>query len=484
MRCPHCDNEIRQQREYCPKCGQRIEFRYEDIASKAGADVLSRRQRDWIRNLRAAIIFLGIAIVVMLGLNGLWDRPLVYSGADTPAIDPPRVRAGKDDRILGAPQPLRAIPPLPVSTPRAFGYRRMPTRKELLVANKGSEMALEAIRKGLRYLRGKQAKDGGFPVTTAGLRIRKERDESKAFKWARIGLTGLAALAFLGEGEYWEPDEQGHRPKHAMAVKRALSFLMKSQDPVNGRFGPADGNFMYNHGLATLAVSEAAGLSGDPILRAAAQRGVDLIERIQGNRGGWGYRDVIGARQDTSVSAWQMQALLAAREAGLKVNEEGLQRALKFYQDATDSRTGIVAYDFKDNLRRPGLFGVALMLRLQMGESVESREIKLLVRNVMERMPKAEKGWGKGWREGKDEAVDSARRRAFDPYRWYFSTYGLFFYGTEPFQEWNRKMTDALVLIQDSDGAWRANDIWSVKVGTVYSTSMSVLALQACYRIH
>jgi hypothetical protein len=41
----------------------------------------------------------------------------------------------------------------------------------------------------------------------------------------------------------------------------------------------------------------------------------------------------------------------------------------------------------------------------------------------------------------------------------------------------------SLIQLQDLDGAWRGSDKWSVKAGAVYSTSLSILALQVYSRI-
>ena len=64
---------------------------------------------------------------------------------------------------------------------------------------------------------------------------------------------------------------------------------------------------MYSHGLATIALSEAYGLSGDKVVGAAAQKAVDFILMAQNkNDGGWRYNP--GDPGHTSVVGWQLMA--------------------------------------------------------------------------------------------------------------------------------------------------------------------------------
>ena len=65
---------------------------------------------------------------------------------------------------------------------------------------------------------------------------------------------------------------------------------------------------MYSHGLATIALCEAYGLSGDKQAGVAAQRAVNFILTAQNpNDGGWRYNPKDPG--DTSVVGWQLMAL-------------------------------------------------------------------------------------------------------------------------------------------------------------------------------
>src|SRR6185369_9274002 len=99
---------------------------------------------------------------------------------------------------------------------------------------------------------------------------------------------------FLGAGQTHKgTGEKGSA--YAKNVERALTFLMGKQSR-EGDFGGG----MYSHGLATIAMCEAYGLTSDPRLKSSAQRAVNFIAAAQNGKGGWDYSPK-GAGNDTSV---------------------------------------------------------------------------------------------------------------------------------------------------------------------------------------
>ena len=72
---------------------------------------------------------------------------------------------------------------------------------------------------------------------------------------------------------------------------------------------------MYSHGLATIALCEAYGLTGDKQVGVAAQKAVNFIVKAQNAAdGGWRYYP--GDAGDTSVFGWQLMALKARKWPG------------------------------------------------------------------------------------------------------------------------------------------------------------------------
>lgn len=492
MQCPNCGQEIGIKREFCTACGKRIVVGFDQIAASVHVDAAARRGGNLERFLAWGLVGLIAIGTVIHGLNYLYDRPLSFDGADLPAIEPPPLQTQAVPELKAEYRNIFYLNLPPGQPPKVFASRFDPIKSELRSSNGGNESVAQAVDKGLGYLAGRQAADGGWQVSNQNSRISKDRDKSSDYQWARTGLSALAILAILGDGHTWLDVEKKRMTRLGAAADKGIRFLLQNQDRQNGRFGPAEGNFMYNHGLATLAMVEAAGISGDAYLRESAQMGIKLIENTQTpNIGGWKYKDEISGNPDTSVTAWQVQALLSAREIGLEVDPQKLALSLEFFKKVTEP-TGMVRYDLKDRAAYSPP-GVALMLRRWLGEK-DTSPLRALTRKTLENVPRAEEGWGKGW-SGTAKTIDQDRRaRTFDPYAWYFGTYGTFFQGGEDWRQWHlgpSKQTEgvrlgllpALLYLQDSDGAWRASDNWTSMVGEVYSTSLCIMALQAYYRI-
>ena len=101
-------------------------------------------------------------------------------------------------------------------------------------------------------------------------------------------------------------------------IQRGLFWLIKRQTP-EGNLAVGAEQPMYAHGLATIALCEAYGMSKDPHIGNAAPGGRGL------HRAGAEPRDrrlALSSQEsgDTSVFGWQVMALKSAQMAGLAVN--------------------------------------------------------------------------------------------------------------------------------------------------------------------
>ena len=90
--------------------------------------------------------------------------------------------------------------------------------------------------------------------------------------------TGLALLPLLGAG--YIHTVKSH---HQEAVRRGLEALVEHQQPDGDLFiGPPGMAYMYSHAIATMAMCEAYGLSGDPHLKKPAQRARRFHHQLTG----------------------------------------------------------------------------------------------------------------------------------------------------------------------------------------------------------
>ena len=499
MKCQFCAAEMLLRQEHCPRCGKKAVVDFDNLAESVHDDAAVRRGQTIEAYLKWVILAILMLGAVLYGINDLYDKPLVYDGSGLPALP---ISTAIEANIPSIQKPYvdpRLSPPLPVATVTAFTYRKNPIRDQLRSANKGDHVPEKskgiqtAIEDGLKFLTKEQDGNGSWAPRVPGLEW-DQWNTKQYFTWGAVGVTSLGLMAFLGEGEM--PDAAKKDDPHGFAMLKAIRFIIQQQDQTTGRFGPGDGegvNFMYNHGMATLAIAEAAGLSGDPYLREAAQKGIDYIVSTQTKAGGWNYKGKVEGNNDTSVSAWQVQALLAGRETGLKVPEETLTKALEMYRAATQHEGYVKYWLEKDDIADKGkiaLCGTALMMRQLLGEDRRTADLHKLADTLRLNIPETHKAWGGAWRPNGGNNDDAARAK-YDPYLIYFATYGMYFLGGKDWDTWHEGTTKgaiegfkkAVLEMQATDGSWRCNDVNSYAGGTFYSTALSILALQVYYRI-
>jgi hypothetical protein len=173
----------------------------------------------------------------------------------------------------------------------------------------------EAVLNGaLRYLASQQQTNGSW--SSQG----KKGDHP-------VAMTGYVLLAFMGAGNLPEEGD------YARQVSAGMQFLLDSLQP-DGTFRGVDGSkYMYNHGIATLALAEMYGQTKSPAMRPKLERAIKLIITTQSekgdNRGGWRYRPVPGDA-DISVTVMQVVALRAAKNAGLDVPQQTVDDAVDY----------------------------------------------------------------------------------------------------------------------------------------------------------
>jgi hypothetical protein len=188
----------------------------------------------------------------------------------------------------------------------------------------------DAVTRGLAFLAARRNRDGSFGTNGYA---------------GNVAVTSLGALAFMAAGN------QPNRGPYGRIVTDALRFVL-AQESRSGRPGflhnPNDSSHgpMYGHGFGTLFLAEVSGQVYDPALRQEVDvklhRAVDLILRSQNPEGGWRY-DPEPREADISVTICQIMALRAARNAGVAVPKEKVDRCVKYVMDCQD-RSGSFRY--------------------------------------------------------------------------------------------------------------------------------------------
>jgi hypothetical protein len=301
----------------------------------------------------------------------------------------------------------------------------------------------EMYDKGLGYLATTQREDGGWP---------NSMQEGP-------GTVGMGLMVFLASGE--DPNFG----LYSVHVRRALRNIISGQDPDTGYLGQS----MYHHGFGMLALAEAYGTVDDRTLwppdrkqrsiGAALELAVRAAVTSQKNnsQGAWRYSpDSTDA--DTSVSGAVLVGLLAARNAGIEVPDEAIDKAISFYRQMT-SPSGQVAY--------AGLGGF--------DESLARVSIATLVYSVGRRKDlsefKATLGYLKDRVEGSPD-----QGRGYEDYTRYYEAQALFQGDVESWEKWNKLLVRKLKQSQQKDGSIEG------QFGQSTSTAFSLLALAVNFR--
>ena len=186
-------------------------------------------------------------------------------------------------------------------------------RQTLLEAGGGTAESEAAVQRALQWLAEHQAYDGSWSFQHDKHPKCHGQCGDNGYTIGHIAATGLALLPFLGAGQ------TQHDGPHKRNVELGLKYLVrtiKHQGKLGSLWDPH--GTMYGHGLASIALCEAYGMTHDQWLRAPTQSVVNFICEAQDpNGGGWRYHPQTPG--DTSVVGWQLMALKSAQMAYLDV---------------------------------------------------------------------------------------------------------------------------------------------------------------------
>lgn len=295
--------------------------------------------------------------------------------------------------------------------------------------------------------------------------LKKHQAEDGSWGPNRIAMTGLALLAYLGHG-----DTSGSR-EFGVTVRRAIDFLAGHQQP-DGRFatgGSLSQPSVYEHAIATYAISEAYGMTRRPDLKEKMERAAALIVAGQQAGGLWDYEYKKGERWDTSVAGWQVQALKAAsiNRAEVEGLSGAIARASAGLQAAQARDTGRFGYA-QTGQGNIGMTGIgALCLQLAGDAPPERVRAGLLVLREVD--------------------CDWQRPERWPLYTWYYVTQALYHDQGPAWNAWGRKLLRAYAKYQNEDGSWTSppgsgGENEETRHGPVYATTLATLALEAPYR--
>jgi len=287
------------------------------------------------------------------------------------------------------------------------------------------------------------------------------QEENGAWKGGQVGAgtTGMGVMVFLASGE--DPNFG----LYSNAIRRGLRSMIQAQDGSTGYFG----NSMYHHGFATLALAEAYGAVDDRNLWNAGDRGkrslgaaLELAVRAavtsqkKNSMGAWRYSPD-SSDADTSVSGAVLVGLLAARNAGIEVPDEVIDKAIRYFTSMT-ADSGQVAYagglgGFDESFARISIATLCYCI----ARRKDLKQFKATLAYLTKRL-------------------ELSTNDHYLEYTRYYQAQALFQGDVAAWEKWNRLLVRQLKTTQAADGSFRG------QFGPAIGTAMSLLALALNFR--
>jgi hypothetical protein len=348
-----------------------------------------------------------------------------------------------------------ALPEDQVAPANPYLQRNSPDRLAIVERMGGSEETERAVANALRWLAEHQSDDGrwdgdGFDARcgTCGGTTDVAVDNA---------LTGLALLTFYGAGHTHQDDGP-----YREVTRRGLTWLLAQQKPDGDLRGQET---MYSHGIATIALSEAFGMTQDSALPAPVARAVNFIERAR-NRDSGGWRYDPGQAGDTSVLGWQVMALKSAAMNGIAVPTGAFRAASEWMDQVSEpARPGLYSYQ-PGKPPTPSMTAEGMYVQQLLGVPREDPRMAASAEYVSGHPP----DWS----------------TSPNTYYWYYATLALFHHRGPHWDSWNAALTGELLQNQRKDGrasgSWDPVGEWANIGGRIYQTALCTLMLEVYYR--
>ncbi len=414
--------------------------------------------------------------------DAIGGRPVHVVSAEIPGADvigpgralfPPPV-VGPHASIAVGPMvsvsPHVSIDPPRIGMPEALFQRAAEQRGPLIEKLGGTQESENAVERGLAWLSKVQESDGRW--TWVGDGGKRAARKATAVREHDMALTGLSSLAFLASDH--SPAKEG---PYRQTVTRGLDWLVAEQgadgDLRGSREMRGEGSShanMYDQGIATMALAEAALMTKDRRYTEAAFKAAKFICDTQNKKtGGWRY--VPGEAGDTSVFGWQILALHNCEQLGFRIPPDVREGAVHFLSLVSSGRSNMLAGYLPGTAPTPTMTAEALFCRILLGQPIDDAAGREVSQFLTRDLPQPEQ---------------------VELYYWYYASLSLAQMQANPqvrqtWERWNKRCRDALIATQvrqgGQAGSW-SDPHWGERTGAgkVFSTALATLTLEVYYR--
>ncbi len=338
-------------------------------------------------------------------------------------------------------------------------------KKGMLGSGGGTKQTERAVAAALAWLARHQNQDGSWFIDYHA-RCRGPGCTGPGGANAPGAATAFGLLPFLAAGQTHET-KGPYRDK----IYAGITWMLAHQKPT-GDLSVTEGQTqMYSHGLATIMLCEAYGMSHDKRLEQPARAALHFIETCQDQQtGGWWYtyRQPGG---DTSQFGWQCMALKSGMMAGLlPSSSHAVFDLARKWLDAVGKGTSKGLFSYRpDQGPTDTMTSVGLLCTQYLGAHYSDPRIVEGTKFLMANLPSAADG---------------------KVYYWYYGTQVMHNQPGPDWDKWNRQMRTVLIKSQCGEsgcanGSWdpmKGMPQWASMGGRLMMTSLGALTLEVYYR--
>lgn len=328
----------------------------------------------------------------------------------------------------------------------------------------------KAIEAGVKWLADNQGTDGSW----------KGRSNAYGAEFP-VAMTGLAGLAFLAHGD------TPTTGKYAANVQKALHYLLRVEVPDKKGLITSlseTNRSMYGHGFAMLFLAELYGMESDESvaakIRARLELGVKMIAEGQSPRGGWYYTPESGkqGQDEGSVTVTAVQALRAAKNAGIPVDKKIIDNGIKYIISCQSPIDGGIRYSYSHERgeSRPAITAAAVATLYNAGtyEKAE-RELTGFDRDGVRAIKRCLNYCDNVF----EHRIDPPMVQGFMFYTHLYLSQAMWVTGDKHWDKYYPRVRDWLLDSNraglKADGSWEGDNPGP---GPVYGTSVSLIVLQ------
>jgi len=292
-----------------------------------------------------------------------------------------------------------------------------------------------------------------------------------------LGVTALAGMAFLSGGHL-----PGRGP-YGDVVRDALDFVLKCVR--EDGYITYSQTRMYSHAFSLLFLTEVYGMTGNPILRERLDRAVEFTYKSQNATGGWRYAPM-AQDSDMSITVCQVVALREARNIGIRVPKETIDRALRYVMESAvtypNRERGAFLYQHKDvpfNRNSFALTAAGLTTIYQAG-LYTNRDVERFCReHDIDRVPRISDCLAYLQRSYPSVWMDYSNHY-FYFYGNYYAAQAMYTRGGEEWRSWYAMVRDDLLRSAAHEAGPRGTETYwrSRFVGEAFSTAVAAVILQ------